>query len=236
MESSIRAIFKGQVFHLFLLYFLLAGLFHMVSNVDGFLIGELFGIKTKWYFFWAILIPIIHQIYVWYCWRYEWYQKKLTNTFGQNAFPLYKFFFSILILGRPVSIILLALSNENTMVLDQSAAYTLVVIFAVPAIYTMYSVKKYFGFDRAYGLDHFEPEKVKNVPMVNQGIFKYTPNAMYVFGFMMLYAFAFFWLSRAALAAALFNHLYIWVHYYFTERPDMKMIYGEEQKLESGEQ
>jgi len=24
---------------------------------------------------------------------------------------------------------------------------------------------------------------------------------------------------------ALFSHLYIWVHYYFTERPDMKIIY-----------
>ncbi|MGH8650439.1 MAG: hypothetical protein ACREUP_14225 [Burkholderiales bacterium] len=33
--------------------------------------------------------------------------------------------------------------------------------------------------------------------------------------------------SPAALGAALFNHLYIWVHYYSTELPDMKRIYGE---------
>jgi len=33
--------------------------------------------------------------------------------------------------------------------------------------------------------------------------------------------------SEAALVAALFNHLYIWVHFYFTELPDMKFIYGE---------
>ena len=31
--------------------------------------------------------------------------------------------------------------------------------------------------------------------------------------------------SVAALAVALFNHLYIWVHYFATERPDMQRIY-----------
>jgi len=33
--------------------------------------------------------------------------------------------------------------------------------------------------------------------------------------------------SIAALCVALFNHMYIWVHYYSTEFPDMKRIYGE---------
>jgi len=32
--------------------------------------------------------------------------------------------------------------------------------------------------------------------------------------------------SRAALLAALFHHLYIWVHYFTTEKPDLKRIYG----------
>jgi len=29
-----------------------------------------------------------------------------------------------------------------------------------------------------------------------------------------------------ALLLAGFNHLYIWVHYYCTEKPDMERIYG----------
>ena len=29
-----------------------------------------------------------------------------------------------------------------------------------------------------------------------------------------------------ALAVALFQHAYIWVHYYCTEKPDMRRIYG----------
>ncbi len=32
--------------------------------------------------------------------------------------------------------------------------------------------------------------------------------------------------SLAALAAALFQHAYIWVHYYCTGKPDMDLIYG----------
>jgi hypothetical protein len=32
--------------------------------------------------------------------------------------------------------------------------------------------------------------------------------------------------SRAALVVALFSHLYICVHYFCTEKPDMKRIYG----------
>ena len=35
-------------------------------------------------------------------------------------------------------------------------------------------------------------------------------------------------LSQAALLAAMFNHLYIWVHYYSTEKPDMRLIYGKD--------
>ena len=35
-----------------------------------------------------------------------------------------------------------------------------------------------------------------------------------------------FGVSSLALVAAAFNHLYIWVHYWSTERPDMARIYG----------
>lgn len=98
-------------------------------------------------------------------------------------------------------------------------------ILLIPAIYLFYSIKKYFGFDRAFGIDHFYPEKFKNEPMVKQGIFKYTLNGMYVFGFLILWIPGILLQSKAAVLLALFNHIYIWVHYYFTELPDMKMIY-----------
>jgi len=49
---------------------------------------------------------------------------------------------------------------------------------------------------------------------------------MYVYGLLILYLPGLFLLSKAALLVALFNHVYIWVHYYCTEQPDMKVIYG----------
>jgi hypothetical protein len=94
----------------------------------------------------------------------------------------------------------------------------------------MYSVFHYFGIDRAYGEDHFRPASYKNRPFVRQGMFRYTDNAMYKFGFLILWAIALVCLSKAALLAATFNHLYIWVHYYFTELPDIKHIYGSRPK------
>jgi hypothetical protein len=43
---------------------------------------------------------------------------------------------------------------------------------------------------------------------------------------MVLYLPALWYASRPALVAAVFSHLYIWVHYFATERPDMRRIYG----------
>ena len=48
---------------------------------------------------------------------------------------------------------------------------------------------------------------------------------MYTFGFLAAWIPGFMWLSSAALLSALFSHLYIWVHYYCTELPDMQHIY-----------
>jgi len=122
------------------------------------------------------------------------------------------------------TIIILALSSRNTLHLNPIIAYVFAVLITPLVIYLFYSVKKYFTIERAYGIDHFD--KNYNEPYVKKGIFKYTDNGMYIFGLMILYLPGLLFLSKAALLAALFNHVYIWVHYYFTERPDMVVIYG----------
>lgn len=84
--------------------------------------------------------------------------------------------------------------------------------------------------NRAFGLDHFKPEEVKKEPFVKKGIFKYTSNGMYIYGFLFLWIPGLKLQPKGALLVALFNHLYIWVHYYFTELPDMKLIYQDDKK------
>jgi protein-S-isoprenylcysteine O-methyltransferase Ste14 len=71
------------------------------------------------------------------------------------------------------------------------------------------------------------------MPLVREGAFKYSSNAMYTYVFLVFWAIAFFTGSTAALATALFQHAYIWVHYYCTEEPDMRVIYGQGIEQES---
>jgi hypothetical protein len=149
----------------------------------------------------------------------------MSRLLGNKGFKLYKAGFAILILSRPVTITLLAISNAMTVEMTPTTSYVTSGILLIPAIYLFYSVAKYFGMNRAFGIDHFHPEEYQNEPFVKQGIFKYTSNGMYIYGFFILWIPGVLLQSEAALALALFNHLYIWVHYYFTELPDIKVIY-----------
>ena len=79
--------------------------------------------------------------------------------------------------------------------------------------------------DRAFGIDHFEPNKFVNSQFEKRGIFKYTTNGMYIYGFMILWVIALLFKSEGALLVACFNHVYIWAHYFFTELPDIRRIY-----------
>ena len=98
-------------------------------------------------------------------------------------------------------------------------------LLMVPVVYTLWSIHKYFGIPRALGGDHFR-QQYREMPLVRKGAFKYSANAMYTFVFLIFWAIAFLTGSFAALAAALFQHAYIWVHLYCTEEPDMRVIYG----------
>ena len=135
-------------------------------------------------------------------------------------------FFIVFLLARPIAIIILAISNANSYALNVPLRIIIAVIFIIPVVYLLHSIMKFFGFKRAMGIDHFDPS-YKDLPMVTEGIFKYTSNAMYVFGFLVMWLPGFIWASKAALLSAAFSHLYIWVHYFTVEKPDMKVIYGE---------
>ena len=218
-------IFKHQHWHILTLIGLLYVLNHYTSQDSNVFTGSLWNINTENWFILAILSPIIHQIYVLLCWRYELFYKGLTHIFKKKAFKIYKKGFIILILSRPVLIIILSISNAMTINIGTTLPYILSLALLVPGIYAQYSVFKYFGIDKAFGLDHFEPEKFRNETFCKKGIFKYTSNGMYTYAFFLIWIPGVLLQSKAALLAALFHHIYIWVHYYFTELPDIKIIY-----------
>jgi len=147
------------------------------------------------------------------------------QTTGDAAFPAYQIGFAILFLARPVLAVLVALSNQGSLGLPPALAYTLATICAIPGIYLVYSILRYFSIKRAFGIDHFDPA-YRSAPLVQKGIFRFSSNSMYVFGFLVLWAIALAFNSSAALVLAAFSHTYIWIHYAYTEKPDMKRIYG----------
>ena len=222
-----KAIFHHQIWHLLAILLLVGGLQIMVTHFGLISDGVLWGLETRVWFWLAILIPIMHQIYVWLVWRLELYQQTFTSRYGlSKAFKGYAIGFSLLFIGRLVLVIVLALSDANTLPLPPLVATLLAVIIAIPVIYLFYSVKKYFTLERAFGMDHFD-RNYSRKKFERRGIFQYTDNAMYIFGLMVLYLPGLLFLSQLALIVALFNHLYIWVHYYCTELPDMQEIYSQ---------
>lgn len=219
-------VFKHQIWHFVLLVPVLLVLIYFPISYPELQSGDLFGVSSMYWHGTAIVIPIFHQIYVLVCWRLELYHQSISKNLGQTGYKIYKLGFAILILLRPISLILLAIANTNTFELSSLLTMIFSLILFIPSVYLFYSVKKYFGIDRAFGEDHFDQEKYKNQNLIKKGIFKYTNNGMYVYGFLALYLPAIIWHSKAALLVAVFNHIYIWVHYYFTELPDIKKIYN----------
>ena len=216
-------IFKKQLWHLISLAILIYGVIALLKKIP--LEGEFWGITTKMWLIWSVGIAIIHQVYVLIVWRLELYHSYISRIFGNAGFYIYSVGFSIMFVPRLLFIIALGISSNNSISLDPVISYSLVILLSMIVIYLMYSVLRYFGFKRAYGIDHFD-RSFSDIPFVKKGIFRFSNNAMYKFGLLILWIPGLLLFSKPALIAALFQHIYIWVHYYCTEAPDMNYIYG----------
>ena len=173
--------------------------------------------------FWiAVLFPVAHQVFVWIAWRLELQASSISRTIG---FQGYLVLFFALFVGRFVALALLAWLDRGSLALELVPRLLVTTLLAIPGLYAMYSVHRYFGLARAAGADHFE-ERYRRMPLVEKGIFRFTSNGMYVYAFLLFWAIALGCNSAAALVVAAFSHAYIWLHYVATEKPDMEYIYG----------
>ena len=147
-----KDIFRHQIWHL--LFLLISIVFLHIFTVDSItLTGEFWDVSTKTWFWIAIAVPVIHQVYVLVIWRLELYHSTFTKRFElTKAFKMYAIGFSILFVSRLIFITILAISDKNSLSMNPIFAYSIIAVI---------------------------------IPLV----------------------------------------AYIWIHYYFTERPDMKKIY-----------
>ena len=219
IENKLNFFFKHQIWHLggiIVLFYISVQFVDLESNTNSFLeVGAL-----GWFMI-AMFIPIIHQVYVWICWRSELCWKLISNTIG---FKGYVILFFILIISR-LSAIVLCFVDYGSLYKPGWLAWILGLILFIPGAYTMYSVKKYFGFLRAAGADHFDP-KYRDLPFENRGIFRWTPNAMYVFAIGIPFSFAVATGSQSMFVVAIYTYISIWLHYFCTEKPDIVEIYS----------
>lgn len=222
--SRLVLVFERQWLHVLALTLLLGG-FWRVAQLESTAVGSLWGVSSLEWAWAAVALAVAHQVLVWFCWRTELHLGLLSRWLGDGGFIIYAVLFSIIGIARTVAVWILAIANQGTLEAASWWTRPLAFILLLPAIYLFYSVRRYFGFRRAFGADHFDPA-YRGRDLVRQGIFRYTSNGMYVCGFLILWVPGLWWGSAAALWVALFNHLYIWVHYFATERPDMQRIYG----------
>jgi len=167
-------------------------------------------------------MPVLHQIFVWIAWRLELRSSTISKTIGFRVFFV---IFFILFGARFMSLGLLAWLDRGSLNMSEVPRLFITIILAVPGLYAIYSVRRYFGLARAAGADHFE-DRYRKIPLVKKGIFRFTSNGMYIYAFLSFWAIAVGFNSSAALLIAGFSHLYIWIHYFATERPDMDYIYN----------
>ena len=113
--------FEKQGQHYSLLIVLLLGVYFLATG--DVLSGQLWGVGTQTWLWIAIATPVLHQIFVAFAWRSELYHQKMTKWFGDKAFLVYKVIFTILFVGRPITLILLGISNTNTLSLNPAIAY-----------------------------------------------------------------------------------------------------------------
>ncbi len=222
-KSLVRSVFHRQWLHGVLLVVLLGSVL-AVSKLPGVLEGQLWGWSAEIWFWVAVTTAILHQGYVWIAWRLELHAGAVTRAFPHMSFRLFKALFAVLGLSRLI-VLPLAVANRGTLELPGVVQWGVSAVFLALSGYLFYSVLRYFGIDRAAGADHFDPE-ARTWPLVNDGIFRYSSNGMYVFGFLLLWVPGFVLESSGALVVAAFHHAYIWVHYHCTEKPDMEVIYG----------
>ena len=101
IENKLSFFFKRQIWHLggIIIFFYIGTQFvDLESNINKFI-----GISALGWFMIAMSIPLIHQAYVWICWRSELCWKLISNTIG---FKGYVIVFFILIISRLSAIVL----------------------------------------------------------------------------------------------------------------------------------
>jgi hypothetical protein len=228
---SLRYLLKGQAAHAALALLLVAVAYALAAPELGpassaTSSGDVWlGADDRCWFWLSIAVALVHQGIVALVFRAQLGWSTLTRIFGRHDLLVWGIVFMPLLIARPLLILATALADAGSLALPPWLATALGIALLPPVLYAAWSVARYFGLARAVGGDHFRLH-YREMPMVREGAFSWTSNAMYLIIFLGLWSIALICRSQVALVAALFQHGYIWVHFLATEKPDMELMYG----------
>jgi len=223
-RSTWRDILEGQPQHMGLALLLAAGAFAWLSSDDT-APRVLFLTATEWAKL-SILLAIFHQVVVAVVFRLQLHRGLLTRMFGARDLEIWTKIFLPFLVARPITIILTGWADDTSLNEPRWLEWVIGLALVALAGWVMHSVFKHFTIRRAVGGDHFRDE-IAELPMVREGAFRFTRNAMYGLAFFGMWGIALLFDSWNALVVAFFQHCYIWVHWYCTEQPDMEWLYGD---------
>ncbi len=227
--TSIRAsstwsdVIEGQPQHAILAILTAAGACSLLVNPEN--APKLLGLTATGWVGLSIALAILHQGLVALVFRLQLHRNLMTRLFGPNDTKIWAALFMPLLAARPLTVLCAAIADPVPITQYRGAEILIGLALLTAAIWAMHSTLVHFTLPRALGGDHFRDE-IAAMPMVNAGAFRYTANAMYGVVFLGLWGIALLFGSWNALVLALFQHAYIWVHMYCTEKPDMEWIYG----------
>ncbi len=222
-SATYKDIFKGQLLHLGLIILMVFGASSLLmqSSPDRTFLGW----NSQDWAMCSIVLAVVHQVIVAIVFRFELYKGLMTRVFQHRAMKVWAVIFLPLLIARPITIIIVGWTDTNPITEFQWIERLVGTLLILLAVVTMHSVIKYFTIRRALGADHFDNDVIA-MPLVAEGMFKYTSNGMYGVVFLGLWGIALVFGSWNALIVAFFQYTYIWVHMYLTEQPDMDRIYG----------
>lgn len=221
--SQFGQFFAGQLQHVLLLACLVPGAVHLaLPALDG---TPWLGITDRDWLQAALCVAIAHQFVGWFVLRSQLLFALFSRLFGQRDLLIWGAIFFPFFVMRPFLTLGAGMSDLGSLGGPRWLQVMLGLLLLIPAVYTAWSVAKYFGIARALGGDHFR-ESYRHMALVRKGAFRYSSNAMYLYVFLFLWSIALLMGSRVALVVALFQHAYVWVHMYCTEAPDMRILYG----------
>ena len=221
-RSRLADMFEGQPQHLGVAFLMTLGAFSLLEDSPG---ANLLGLSAIIWAKAAILLALIHQIIVAFVFRLELHRNWLTERFGEHDMRIWAMIFLPLLVARPLLVIATGWADTALITGFETVEVLLGLALLALAAWALHSTVVHFTIPRALGGDHFR-DSYAEMPLVTKGIFEFTQNGMYGVAFLGLWGIAFLFGSWNALVVALFQHAYIWVHMYCTEKPDMEWIYG----------